>query len=270
MLYQRSVESAAEAAAIHGFTLLVPAGWGMPFWQSLVFTGSFTIGLKERITQYHEAGLPSLPDDFAGVTSAGESWAVKKQTELRQRWERRPPGKRAEWLSLGTRSPWIADWTTVLASPDVTDVDGASASTSPWLVTAPLLGQLDALVGASDGQSRLLGGINAFRTKRGLSELDSAEKMLQSALVRIRVEILGKGSPDDLSIIYRVSEEERARWLEAEAARKAGRKETNRDGFEQPVKTSIEIVSFSERLQLISARRATCTSARHCGLRHVG
>jgi ribonuclease P/MRP protein subunit POP1 len=244
MLCQRSLESASTSAGIHGFTVLVPAGWAMPFWQSLVFTGSFVIGLKERTTQYHETGLPSLPEDFSGVTSAGDDWAAKKQAELQQRWVRRPPGKRAEWLSLGTRSPWVADWPTVLASQDAEKSDGAATrSPLPWLVTAPLLRQTDEFTDVEDRSTQLLAAINIFRSKRGLSVLEDADSMLRSALLSVRIEMIGKGSPDDLSIIYRVSDQDRAQWLEAEEARKAGRRETTLGGFGEPLKTAIEVVS---------------------------
>lgn len=231
----------------------------MPFWQSLVFTGSFTIGLKERTTQYHEAGKPSFPNDFDGISKAGEEWALKKQAELRARWERRPPGKRAEWQSLGTRSPWKPDWDEVLKTttltPDgdtgmIVDTHEASPLQSdqhtgrPWLIRPPLTRCLDGFASDPARASELLAQINSFRRKRGLPETQNADDIFYSAVISVRIDVIGKGSPDDLAIIYRVGSCHRSAWLAAETERKEGRFGTTRLGFEQPLKTGIEKVTL--------------------------
>ena len=99
---------------MHGFSMLFPRGWSMPLLQSIVYTGTLVGGLAERRAQYREAGMPCFPEHFGAVCAAGSAWERGKAEEEGGRWARRPPGKRAEWESLGTSSPFLPDWQGVM------------------------------------------------------------------------------------------------------------------------------------------------------------
>ncbi|CDO71682.1 hypothetical protein BN946_scf184915.g26 [Trametes cinnabarina] len=126
ILMQRSVETTAPAQsasstlprarttnALHGWTLIIPQGWGMPFLSSLIYTGTRVGGQRERQTQAFEAGCAYFPRDFP-TTEAYEEYAEDRAADEEETWERKPPAKRPNYEKLGTRSPWKADWDVVL------------------------------------------------------------------------------------------------------------------------------------------------------------
>jgi ribonuclease P/MRP protein subunit POP1 len=141
LLIQRSVEantvsttsSKTHSPAVHGWTLILPQGWAMPFFSSLIFTGTRVGGQRERQTQAFESGVSYFPRDYP-CTTAYDELSENRAAEEQDTWARKPPAKRPNYKRLGTRSPWQPDWDVVLGlrEPTVeaadTDVD---ASTVP-------------------------------------------------------------------------------------------------------------------------------------------
>ncbi|EIW59552.1 POP1-domain-containing protein [Trametes versicolor FP-101664 SS1] len=270
LLIQRSVENNAFAQsatasnprssttnALHGWTLIVPQGWGMPFFSSLTYTGTRVGGQRERQTQAFEAGSAYFPRDFP-ATDAYEEYAEGRAEEDRETWERKPPAKRPNYEKLGTRSPWKPDWNVVLGleKPDaasgedllntqreveMTDTDPAASVPAPvhitaaavveqkvhaWLLrgsdVATIIADVSAMLSPAAG---LLMHVNQVRAKRKLDPLHTsvrAEDLLQAALVQVAIFPSGRGCPDDLAIIYCVEDEEARRWISAEASKKNG------------------------------------------------
>jgi ribonuclease P/MRP protein subunit POP1 len=72
------------------------------------------VGLRERCHQHREAGIPCFPEHWGGVCEAGSEFEKGKAEEEKGRWDRRPPAKRAEWGSLGTRWPWKPNWEVII------------------------------------------------------------------------------------------------------------------------------------------------------------
>ncbi|KAJ2779785.1 Ribonucleases P/MRP protein subunit pop1 [Coemansia javaensis] len=93
-------------AMAHGWTLLAPRGWGMALWMALNFAGARPQGLSERHHIGFEAGLPTFPANWPG-TAAYDQWAGAAATAAYQKWARRPPGKRANYLACGIQSPFF-------------------------------------------------------------------------------------------------------------------------------------------------------------------
>ncbi|KAJ2646601.1 Ribonucleases P/MRP protein subunit pop1 [Coemansia sp. RSA 1250] len=102
----------------HGWTLLAPRGWGMALWMALVFAGARAQGLNERHHVAFEAGLPSFPANWPG-TSAYDQWAGAAASAAFQKWLRRPPGKRANYLKFGIESPFFAPFHSLLKLPHI-------------------------------------------------------------------------------------------------------------------------------------------------------
>ncbi|KAF5369289.1 hypothetical protein D9758_002524 [Tetrapyrgos nigripes] len=112
ILIQRSVES-GNGDSIHGWTLIVPAGWSMAFLPSLIHTGTRVGGQRERQTQAFEAGSVYFPRDYPGLEAYDEYAETRGEGE-KAKWDRTPPAKRVNYKKLGTRSPWIPDWEVVV------------------------------------------------------------------------------------------------------------------------------------------------------------
>ncbi|KAJ7095926.1 NUC188 domain-containing protein [Mycena belliarum] len=226
LLIQRSVERGGPSndLALHGWTLLIPAGWSMPFFSSLTFTGTRVGGQRERQTQAFEAGTGYFPRDYP-LCATYDAYASAREAEERARWERTPPAKRANYARLGTRSPWRADWRVVLGIDAAVDADvvptqreagDASAAVEPWLLRGAavrtLVTRLQA-VGPSDRPAALADELNALRRKRAMAPLvATAAGLLHSALVRVRITPCTRGRPQDLALIYSVDDKEAQAW----------------------------------------------------------
>jgi ribonuclease P/MRP protein subunit POP1 len=241
LLIQRSLESPSSTHGIHGWTLVIPAGWGMPFLPSLIHTGTRVGGQRERGTQAFEAGTAYFPRDFPCTEFYEKYWdecAVKEKTK----WNRTPPAKRANYKKLGTRSPWRADWEVVLGLPvapgvdenlvsaqrgpqDAMEVDKASA-VRPWVlrgVEVPTI--LEKVTQVLDHGAGLLAEINRLRTKRGMDVLDASyrpEDLLKGALVMVRLKMVSRGAPNDLAIIYRVDDVEAKKIIQENGKTREG------------------------------------------------
>ncbi|KAJ2614099.1 Ribonucleases P/MRP protein subunit pop1 [Coemansia sp. RSA 1365] len=110
----------------HGWTLIAPKGWGMPLWMAFNFAGARAQGMDERLHIALEAGLPMFPADWPG-TLAYDKWTGAAATEARQKWVRRPPGKRTNYLKFGTESPFYPPFHKLL---DIYDIPDAYPSTT--------------------------------------------------------------------------------------------------------------------------------------------
>ena len=261
LLIQRSIEPPAHSSeteaprlttttSLHGWTLIVPQGWGMPFFSSLTYTGTRTGGQRERQTQAFEAGTAYFPRDFP-TTDAYADYADDRADEERAAWDRRPPAKRPSYDALGTRSPWQPDWGVVLGleDPPVAEeledfvdtqrapespagvppgvgVGEAGGKGQPWLLQGPdvpaLVTSVASMLNPSAG---LLVHVNQARAKRQLDPLGvgvRAEDLMRGALVQVSIALSSRGCPDDMAMIYRVNDEEAQMWGRAEAIRKRG------------------------------------------------
>jgi ribonuclease P/MRP protein subunit POP1 len=224
LLIQRSITSPSSPnESSHGFTILLPRGWSMYFLSSFVYAGSMIGGLVERRNQYRECGVPSFPEHYSDTCPAGSDWEEQKAKEERERWEKKPPAKR-QYSALGTISPWKPDWQAVLSDPtgneEEVEMNGRTGEIQqPWLFARPLLDHIAALVKASEPESTLLKLANTFRSQRGLAILGEklGDELYSTALVQVKVEMDGRGSPGDMAIIYALDEEPRGTWLGAKA-----------------------------------------------------
>ncbi|KAG2343311.1 POP1-domain-containing protein [Suillus weaverae] len=227
LLIQRSLESPSSTHGIHGWTLVFPAGWGMPFLPSLIHTGTRVGGQRERGTQAFEAGTAYFPRDFPCTEFYDKHWDERAVKE-KAKWNGTPPAKRANYKKLGTRSPWRADWEVVLGLPVTSGVDenlvpaqrgpqdamqvDKAPTVRPWLFRGPEVPTILAKVTQNFNHGAgLLAEINRLRTKRGMDVLDASyrpEDLLKGALVMVRLKMVSRGAPNDLAIIYRIDDVE--------------------------------------------------------------
>ncbi|KAK7048302.1 ribonucleases P/MRP protein subunit POP1 [Favolaschia claudopus] len=230
LLIQRSVErgTTANDLALHGWTVLFPAGWAMPFFSSLTFTGTRVAGQRERQTQAFEAGTAYFPRDYPPCPSY-DAYITEQATEEQARWTRTPPAKRVNYEKLGTRSPWTPDWGVVLGieKPPVTtadptlvptqrEVEDTTAQGQPWLLRGSDVHSLVGRLMAADANTRpqlLLNEVNALRGKRTFAPLKvEPEAILKGALVRVIITPCTRGSPQDLALIYIIDDAEAQGW----------------------------------------------------------
>jgi ribonuclease P/MRP protein subunit POP1 len=200
----------------------------MPFFSSLIYTGTRVGGQRERQTQAFEAGTAYFPRDFP-TTFAYDQVSARNAIEDEETWRRKPPAKRPNYELLGTRSPWTADWDVVLglqSSGDsmVVDQEYVPTQREPltvqpevklWLLrglqTSAIVRQLSQRFDAGAG---LMEAINAIRAKHGLHFLDAStrDSLAKGALVTVQIKMVAEGSPDDLAMIYPMTDKQIQMW----------------------------------------------------------
>ncbi|KAF8158346.1 ribonucleases P/MRP protein subunit POP1-domain-containing protein [Crassisporium funariophilum] len=247
LMIQRSIgtHGSDSTQALHGWTLIVPAGWSMAFFNSLVFTNTRVGGQRECQTQAYEAGAVYFPRDYP-FTAAYDTHARDKESSDKRDWDRKPPAKRVNYVKLGTRSPWRADWEVVLGiAKDIRQRDEGDSpafvttqrdveagfeqsahDVRPWLLRGSEVPRILASVSSVFNHgATLLSEIDRLRTKRGQDALGSgikAANLMKGALINVKVTMCSRGAPQDLAIIHSLSDDASRKWERALQRRKLG------------------------------------------------
>uniref|UniRef100_A0A8B9BBG0 POP1 homolog, ribonuclease P/MRP subunit n=1 Tax=Anser brachyrhynchus TaxID=132585 RepID=A0A8B9BBG0_9AVES len=92
-----------------GWDIYLPKGWGMAFWIPFIYRGVRVGGLQEAAKHSEYQRTPHTPNDFPDCP-AGMQFAKELEATLLEKFKRRPPAKRANYVKLGTLSPFICPW----------------------------------------------------------------------------------------------------------------------------------------------------------------
>lgn len=212
LLSQRTLSPTQTNSApeMSGWTLTIPAGWGMPFWQSLVFSETRVGGLRERSQQVFEAGAPRFPEDFP-CTLAFDEYETRRADDDKSYFDRRPPAKRPNFDKLGVPDPFKSNFAGLveqLAGSLVEKLAGSARDLTPWFVNTDVAEAL-ALHLAGKPARKLarnpesLANILFHHYPRPTGGVFS----ILSALVRVTVVPCGRGAPEELGIIYKVDDQ---------------------------------------------------------------
>ncbi|KAM3579893.1 Ribonucleases P/MRP protein subunit pop1 [Umbelopsis sp. WA50703] len=199
-----------------GWNIILPKGWGVSFWKSLVFAGCRTAGLREQRSMSFESGKACYPYDFAG-TKAYDVWKSEQRSVLEEAWKRKPPAKRFNFEKVGIRDPFNADFNSLVLSSENDDVDmlssshSSSASPSLWVLSAhSILNALSKLdkFDSENCFSNIATMIDDCHRKR---QLDASKRLpidFGKALVRVRIILLNRGTPSVNGRIYLIPNSE--------------------------------------------------------------
>ncbi|WVQ77825.1 hypothetical protein IAR50_007516 [Cryptococcus sp. DSM 104548] len=217
LMYKRSTHPppSANPESFHGYTLLLPTSWAQYLLTSIAYTGTLIGGLNERKVQHREAGVHSFPEYFSGVCEAGNRWQEMKAAFEKETWDRKPPGKRVEFVKVGTSSPWEPDWDKLLNGDTLAEEASLNtpSPTKPYLLPHPF----STHISPSLDPLQLLKQLNTFRRQRSLPPLPltKAEALFNEAVLHVEVDVVGRGSPGDMAVICGLSGEERQEWIKA-------------------------------------------------------
>ncbi|XP_055204040.1 ribonucleases P/MRP protein subunit POP1 isoform X2 [Gorilla gorilla gorilla] len=92
-----------------GWDVLLPKGWGMAFWIPFIYRGVRVGGLKESAVHSQYKRSPNVPGDFPDCP-AGMLFAEEQAKNLLEKYKRRPPAKRPNYVKLGTLAPFCCPW----------------------------------------------------------------------------------------------------------------------------------------------------------------
>ncbi|KAG2178757.1 hypothetical protein INT43_001603, partial [Umbelopsis isabellina] len=193
-----------------GWNIILPKGWGVSFWKSLVFAGCRTAGLREQRTMAFESGKAYYPYDFVGTT-AYDVWKSEQRTVLEEAWKRKPPAKRFNFEKVGIQNPFDTNFSSLVSSSEADDVDMLSGSQSRsatenlWILSSqPVLNALSTLdiLDSDVSFNKITTMIDESYRKR---QLDASKRVaidFSTALVRIRIILLNRGTPSVNGRIY--------------------------------------------------------------------
>ncbi|CAO3630201.1 unnamed protein product [Cunninghamella blakesleeana] len=122
-----SLLSASRTEQIEGWTVIVPKGFGLPFWRSFVFAGARTGGLNDIHNMHFDSGFGCFPYDYPGTKAFCDYQSIKENI-ARQHWEKLPPAKRINYKKLNIGSPFKIEFDTLIPTAIKSNNEGDDSS----------------------------------------------------------------------------------------------------------------------------------------------
>ncbi|KAF9359856.1 hypothetical protein BGX26_011233 [Mortierella sp. AD094] len=220
-----------------GWTLILPKGWAMPFWKSMIFAGARPGGLRERRSFHFETRQSCFPYDFPSTT-AYEVYAEECKKEAQAKYERKPVAKRINYCKMGVEDPFGASWIKALKA-GIEMLGIASHNTNSvtlnehgiWLLQTPKLVTALTETARSAGEAELsdektskltvsslnLAILECLKgllkpTLAPLPQLVQPTQRIEEALIRVGVDFLNRGTIGMNGMIYAIPEEHYKEW----------------------------------------------------------
>ncbi|KAI8366103.1 NUC188 domain-containing protein [Radiomyces spectabilis] len=206
--------TAANTEYTEGWIIILPRGWGLPFWKSLVFAGARVAGFDDDRAMLFESGRPCFPFDYPGNQAFDDMWKQYKD-EAEAAWKRKPPAHRINYEKLDFKSPFAPDFASLVSkeTSDMMDVDTAcnqEHSKTPsnfWLLQgSSMISKALASETIEEAQSALASFIRKQCDKRKVPNSDDTFS-LHNALIKVSVQNVGSGKPIANALIYAIEEQ---------------------------------------------------------------
>lgn len=173
-----------------GWDIISPAGYGMPIWQSLIFRGARSGGLRE--TELLQLECNKLNNYLQPDSAAGTADSEYKFRELRNRYFRLPPNKRPNYIKLGVPSPFHCPWNLLVREwIQSTYSDESKKSQNQEfrvLRSRLLLEELNQI-------------IKKFPSRKFVCFDDLIKNIGKNCLIPVIIKCTNKGKPKDLALI---------------------------------------------------------------------
>ncbi|KAI9485893.1 MAG: ribonucleases P/MRP protein subunit POP1-domain-containing protein [Benjaminiella poitrasii] len=195
---------------VEGWSLIIPRGFGMSFWKSLIFAGARVAGYKDVRAMHFESGRHCFPQDYPG-TRAFEIHRKTIQKTAEAIWQKRPPAKRVNYVKRGVEYPFECAFETLSSSDrmDIEEQDGQMAIARPSysLVSGERL--LSTLLSSSSKTADYQSILETLVHQRGLDRLQlPTDLQMDDLLVKIRVKYIDRGKPLENAMIYTLEDNE--------------------------------------------------------------
>lgn len=92
-----------------GWDILLPKSWGMAFWVPLMYRGVREGGLHMSLKHSQNKSAPHFPHDYPDCP-AGVRFQEEQEAKLLDKFKRRPPAKRTNYIKLGCLAPFRCPW----------------------------------------------------------------------------------------------------------------------------------------------------------------
>ncbi|KAI9358705.1 NUC188 domain-containing protein [Pilaira anomala] len=182
---------------IEGWTLILPRGYGLAFWKSLVFAGARVAGFEDIRAMHFESGYPCFPQDYPGTRAFEvQRQFVKKAAEAI--WEKRPPAKRVNFEKRGVDHPFECAFETL------STVEHMEVESQHNLTVRPTYNLLqgDKIVSAVLASEEELMQTTLAKLRNDRKLTGDEHVSLDDTLVKIRVKYIDRGKPAPFAMIY--------------------------------------------------------------------
>lgn len=197
-----------------GWDVILPSGWGRPFWIALVYRGARASGLRELRSLSLEMGLPCFPFDHPD-TAATQKSEEDDRRELMAKHLRYPPDKRPSFKKLRVSCPFFFPWAQLvrdwreLASHPNSDDSGDSDPPFYVLRSRKVLRRLAALFAEANKPRKKVPVTAASKALEDIRTVAQAANLdLSRALVCVELSSCSKGVPRRFDSISAPTEED--------------------------------------------------------------
>lgn len=99
-----------------GWDLVIPSGWGMAFWTSIMYAnGARAVGQRDMLQMQLECSSPVFPYDFLD-TERGKAILREEESAAWEKYKRRPKSKRVNYDLYRVKSPFFPELELVVRS----------------------------------------------------------------------------------------------------------------------------------------------------------
>ncbi|KAI8978898.1 ribonucleases P/MRP protein subunit POP1-domain-containing protein [Pilobolus umbonatus] len=191
-----------------GWSIILPRGWGMPFWKSLVFAGARIAGYEDVRAMSYESGYASFPHDYPG-TRAFEAHRQMAKRVLEENWSAKPPAKRVNFSKRGVKYPFECAFES-LSKTSHMEIDSEDKQLIARPIYMLLQGEpiIATIVSSENTAQDLQSKLKQLLTTRHLS-FDPLLYSLDEMLVKVRLSYIDKGKPLVNGIIYLLRDKDR-------------------------------------------------------------
>lgn len=106
LIIQKKLEGGLRDS-LDGYTLIVPAGWGMQIWPSLIHTDS-RVGGIEQVEQFSvQVGTSHFPESGCPTSSANWEECQRRVEDVEEKVSKKPKGKRPHYHSSLPLLPFV-------------------------------------------------------------------------------------------------------------------------------------------------------------------
>ena len=203
-----------------GFDLLLPKGWGMPFWLSLVFNGARCGGLKELENVSFESRSLLFPNSYPDTIS-GVKFELENENEKIDKYNRIPPAKRVNFNKMDIPSPFRCPWENLVAefvsseTSEKANEEKCNETATARIESGNAEKEIEELKNVKFfvlRSAKVLRQLQMFCHPQSLTKLMKSKtgelnvesiinRGLLRALVAVKVDMLHRGCPGDFSVI---------------------------------------------------------------------
>ncbi|XP_030638970.1 ribonucleases P/MRP protein subunit POP1 [Chanos chanos] len=155
-----------------GWDLLLPKGWGMAFWIPLLYRGVRTGGLQVGLKHSQNKGVAHFPHDYPDCP-AGARFQQEQEMDLLEKFKRRPPSKRANYIKHGCLAPFRCPWQQLVEEWEEIVREGGDAGKSPEDTVTGQPTQLTEMLSHPANSSAPRGSFAVLRNRKALKQLSA-------------------------------------------------------------------------------------------------